>query len=323
MLLMISKIQLNYMGEYKKALEFAGLAINLLNENIENSTKSTVEYVYAVCCSKYADSQKYSCEKTHLKAEARKHLEISMMLNPKNAQAIYYLARENAEIGNIGDAMKLCEECLKFDNKNSYYNALYALILTMQGNFSKAYNIVDEGYKKGKNSEFDSGYLILGLLKSDIEIYQTINAQKILSCHEKDCLRIVQGYKKFLKGISDGSKSEIEEETKKTRENNLFMKTMREDCLKNYDELIRTIEEEYNKNSGNRNKKYKIGDKSVDLLVALISIMQFYVKACIKLGDIERAKTGYEKIIKEFSVNSPAITFLVFFINFIKIACSY
>eukprot|EP01022_Parablepharisma_sp_SALTPOND_P027515 TRINITY_DN667_c0_g1_i2.p2 TRINITY_DN667_c0_g1~~TRINITY_DN667_c0_g1_i2.p2 ORF type:complete len:435 (-),score=51.68 TRINITY_DN667_c0_g1_i2:2823-4127(-) len=301
------------MGQYKTALEYAGKALNLLEESTESATKATVEYVYAVCCSKFADSHKYACEKTHLKEEARKNLEVSMVENPKHAMTIYFLAREAAESGDALEAVKFCEQSLKYDQSNTHCLALYALALTMQGNFSKAYVVADEGYKRGKMGEMDQGYPLIGVIRSELEIYQALNAQKTLAAHEKDCLRAIHGYKALVKDLSR-SQHEIEqkeEDSKKAKETTLLMQTMREDCLKNYEEVIRSAEEEYSKAYGGRLKKYKIGDKTVESVIALISIMQYYVKACIRLGDLDRATAGFEKITKDYCINSPSILFLV------------
>ena len=53
-MLVASKILLNYMSRYKEAVEFAGQAWNELEETADPGVRATVNYVYAVCCSRYS-----------------------------------------------------------------------------------------------------------------------------------------------------------------------------------------------------------------------------------------------------------------------------
>lgn len=312
-LLIAAKINLNYMGQYKLALEYAERALSQVNEGTDSSTKATIEYVYAVCASKYADSHKYACEKKYLKEEAKKHLELSIVASPRSGNAFYFLAREAAEAGEIPEAVNLCEKALKFGRRNPHYLALYALVLTMKGDINTAHAVLEEECQKRKDGEIDSGYILLKVIKNEIEIYQAMNSQQILVIHEKDCLRSAQEYRSLIKDLPDWQEEEEqkEEEPKKVKENNLIMQTMKEDCLKNYEKLIKMIEKDSTKVSGGIIKKYRIEDKLIESVVTLVAVLHYYVKACVRLGDLERARAGYEKIVKECSVVSPAILYLV------------
>ena len=319
-LLIAAKINLNYMGQYKLAFKYATRALSQLNETIDAATTSTIEYVYAVCASKYADSHKYACEKKHLKEEARKHLELSIVANPRSGNNIYFLARELAEAGEISEAITLCEKALKHGRRNPYYLALYALVLTMKGDINKAYAVLDEECQRRKDAEADTGYILLKVIKNEIEIYQAMYSQQILTIHEKDCLKAAQDYRILIKALPDYQEEEEqkEEESKKMKENSLIMKTMKKDCLKNYEKLIRMIEKESIKVSGGIIKKYRIGDRLVESIVTLVAVLQYYVKACLKLGDIERAKAGYDKIIKDCGITSSATLYLVMYLLIIE-----
>ncbi len=319
MLLIAAKVLLNYMGRYKEAVEYAGKAWNELDEDADPNIRATVNYVYAVCCSKYADSHKYACERVHLKEETMKLLVMAQSFNPQHSATYYFLAREEAESGNATDALKNAEQSLKLDKRNAQCLALYALILTMQGNNAKAHAVADEGYKFFKDNPSDGGFALLGLIKVEIEIHQALHTQEMLLKHEKDCLRAVQGHKGFLKQLAtlqdvadaEESKDLARSETKKIRENETLVKTMREDCLKNYEELVRTVEEEYKKNNINRSKKYRVGEKPVEGMLAHITMLLYYVKACIRLGDVEKASAGYDKISKDYNLTCPASLYCV------------
>ena len=179
----------------------------------------------------------------------------------------------------------------------------------------KPYTVINEECKYRKDKPIDHGYILLRVIRSEIEIYQTMNSQQILNAHEKDCLRAAQEYRSLLKQM-DYSKNEEEdqekeEESKKVKENNIIMQTMREDCLKGYEELIEILENESTKETGGMIKKYRVGDKLVESIVTIVAVLQYYIKACLRLGDLTKAEKGYEKITNEYAVTSPAIRFLV------------
>lgn len=123
----------------------------------------------------------------------------------------------------------------------------------------------------------------------------------------------MQGYEEIIKEISSTSCTGQEEqkaEKKKENENKLKI-TLRENCLKKYEELLKAMEEEENKGNLSKCKKYRMKDKQIEGFLTYSSVVFYYVKACIRLGDVERGIAVLVKLEKEFKIESPAFIYCV------------